>query len=240
MMNWWLFPPQTNEVQFDEKWSFVRKKEKNCDPSDPNDDNFGDSWDHVAFDPEHRLVLGVVPGKRNAENIRKIVLDCKKRTNGKIMRLITTDMYAPYIDAILEAYGALVLPSPTGKRGRPKKPYIVPIPGLTYAMIKKTLKKGGISCVRKIIVFGSNEDVEKALCKSKVSSKINTSFIERHNGSDRNRNKRKARKSYCFSKESEFHDAMTYFTMYSYNFCWPVRTLRIQMKSGDQIGRAHV
>ena len=25
------------------------------------------------------------------------------------------------------------------------------------------------------------------------------------------------------------HDAMTYFTMYSYDFCWPVRTLRVQM-----------
>ena len=62
MTSSWLFPPRTSEVQFDEKWSFVAKKQKNCDPTDPADDHKGDCWDHVAYDPEHRLVLAVVPG----------------------------------------------------------------------------------------------------------------------------------------------------------------------------------
>ena len=43
---------------------------------------------------------------------------------------------------------------------------------------------------------------------------------------------RKARKSYCFSKDWSVHQAITFFTMYSYNFCWPVRTLRIQDEAG--------
>jgi hypothetical protein len=50
--------------------------------------------------------------------------------------------------------------------------------------------------------------------------------VERNNGTDRNRNARKVRKTYCFSKDWDVHQAVTYFTMYSYNFCWPVRTLR--------------
>jgi hypothetical protein len=29
----------TREVQFDEKWNYVGKKEKNCDPDDPRDDD---------------------------------------------------------------------------------------------------------------------------------------------------------------------------------------------------------
>ena len=29
-----------------------------------------------------------------------------------------------------------------------------------------------------------------------------------------------------FSKLLDRHEALTYLTMYSYNFCWPVRTLR--------------
>ena len=37
MTNSWAFPPNTREVQFDEKWSFVGKKEKHCDPADPGD-----------------------------------------------------------------------------------------------------------------------------------------------------------------------------------------------------------
>jgi hypothetical protein len=41
-----------DEVQFDEKWAFVEKKQKNCDPSDPEDDDKGDQWDHTAIDVE--------------------------------------------------------------------------------------------------------------------------------------------------------------------------------------------
>src|SRR5258708_1552225 len=62
--------------------------------------------------------------------------------------------------------------------------------------------------------------------RSSVSRTVNMAFVERHNGTDRNRNARKVRKTYCFSKDWWIHRAMTYFTMYSYNFCWPVRTLR--------------
>ena len=40
----WLFPPQTREVQFDEKGSFVAKKEKHCDRADAADDRAGDCW----------------------------------------------------------------------------------------------------------------------------------------------------------------------------------------------------
>ena len=52
-MNSWLFPPQTREVQFDEKWGFVCKKEKNCNPDNPDDGTLGDNWDPVALDAEH-------------------------------------------------------------------------------------------------------------------------------------------------------------------------------------------
>ena len=51
-------------MQFDEKWSFVAKKEKHCDRDDPADDACGDCWDHVAIDAESRLVLSVVPDDR--------------------------------------------------------------------------------------------------------------------------------------------------------------------------------
>jgi hypothetical protein len=40
MTNSWLFPPQTRQVQFDEKWYFVGKKEKRCDPSNPLVEDF--------------------------------------------------------------------------------------------------------------------------------------------------------------------------------------------------------
>src|SRR5215468_8529893 len=75
--------------------------------------------------------------------------------------------------------------------------------------------------------------VQAVLAKSKVSRRINTSFLERQNATDRHHNARKARKSYTFSKDWRVHEAMTYFSLYSYNFCWPVRTL----KGPDERGR---
>jgi hypothetical protein len=71
MASSWLFPPRTGEVQFDEKWSFVDRKPKNCDPADPGDDHKGDWWDHVAYDPEHRPVLAVLPGLARSRTPRR-------------------------------------------------------------------------------------------------------------------------------------------------------------------------
>ena len=225
-MNWWLFPPNTNEVQFDEKWAFVGKKEKHCDPAEPADAQQGDNWDHVAFDPEHRLVVSVVPGKRTAEKTQELVEDFKKRTEGRLMNLMTSDEYPAYEGAIRDAYAETVIPPTTGKPGRPKGPQQVLPEKLIYATVHKTREKGRVVKVETRVIFGTLVAVLAALAVSAVSTVVNTVFVERHNGTDRNRNGRKVRKSYCFSKDWQVHEAMTYFTMYSYNFCWPVRTLR--------------
>jgi hypothetical protein len=105
MTSWWLFPPKTREVQFDDKWAFVGKKEKNRGPDDPEDNPCGDHGDHVAVDAEHRLVVSVMPGERTAENVQALVQDFKRRTGGRKMNLITTDEYVAYKAAIREAYG---------------------------------------------------------------------------------------------------------------------------------------
>ena len=67
-----------------------------------------------------------------------------------------------------------------------------------------------------------------------MSNTINTSFVERNNGTDRSRNGRKQWKTYGFSKSKKMHDCATYFVSYSYNFCWPVRTLRVEDDEGWQ------
>lgn len=140
-----VFPPRTREAQFDEKWAFVAKKEKNCDRADPADDRKGDTWDHVALDAESRLVISVVPGERTAANVVAVVEDFKRRTGGRLMDLITTDGYPAYETALLEAYGETITPPRTGRRGRPKAPYKVAPEGLTDAMVEKTSERGGWS-----------------------------------------------------------------------------------------------
>ena len=106
-------------------------------------------------------------------------------------------------------------------------------PELQYAAVHKARKKGRVAQVDFRVVFGTVLGVLTVLAQSVVSKAMNTAFVARHNGTDRDRNARKVRKSYCFSKNWEVHEALTYFTLYSYNFCWPVRTLRVKVGEGE-------
>src|SRR5262245_7297810 len=221
----WPFPPRTEEVQFDEKWSFVFKQQERCDPEDPADANHGDWWDHVAYDPEHRLVLGVVPGARDVENVEAIVERAKRRTGGRVLRLLTTDADSAYETAILAADGLDQATAPGGRASRRMVPEKVPPPGLTYATVEQRREKGRVVEILTRVVFGTMAAALAALGQSSASRSINTSFLERQNATDRHHNARKVRKTDTFSKDWRVHESMTSFTMDSDNFCGPVRTL---------------
>ena len=146
--------------------------------------------------------------------------------------LLTSDEHAPYQTAIARAYGAEVAQPKKPGPGRPPKPKREMPKDLCYATVRKTRKKGRVVEVKRTVVFGTLELLVLWLARSIVSVCINTSFVERLNATDRGQNARKTRKSYRFSKDWDLHNAMTYFVSYSYNFCWPVRTLRIQDPHG--------
>lgn len=222
-MNTWSFPPETKEIQLDEKWSFVGKKEKNCGESEKE---FGDQWDYIAIDPESRLVLSLVPGKRTLENCYKVVEDVYTRTHGREDILISSDSYSPYKTAIEDVYGEKVIPERKEGPGRPpKKPVNVMPEALCYVTVCKEYEKDKVSSIRREIVFGSEELVTEKLKNSRVSNTINTAFVERVNGTDRLQNSRKVRKTYGFSKDLGFHNALSMLIICMYNFCWCVRTL---------------
>jgi IS1 family transposase len=232
-MNSWLFPPTTREVQFDEKWSFVGKKEKHCDRHDAADDDCGECWDHVALDPESRLLVSLVVGRRTEEHTQLLVEDFHRRTDGRLMNLMTSDENPAYAKAILEVYGEAVQPRRTGRPGRPRQAYKRPPKKLVYATVHKTRRHNRVVKVESRLIYGTAVLLAAALLRSLVSDHVTTVFVERHNGSDRHRNSRKGRKTYRFSKDWEVHEAMTYFTMYHANFCCPVRTLRQKNEQGQ-------
>ena len=55
----------------------------------------GDQWDHVAFDPDSRLVLGVVVGKRVTENVAFLLEGVKRRLGGRAPALVTNSGMRP-------------------------------------------------------------------------------------------------------------------------------------------------
>jgi hypothetical protein len=168
----------------------------------------------------------VIPGRQSAEHALLLVEDVACRTGGRPLALFTSDENPAYAWALLEVYGTWVQPPRRGDRGRHPDPVLVPPADLTYATVHKTRENNRVVAVEARVVYGSAAAVQAALDDSAASAAVNTVYVERQNGTDRNRNARKVRKSYCFSKDWQLHEALTYFTMYSYNFCWPVRTLR--------------
>ena len=232
------FPPNTRELQCDEKWSFVYKKQKHCDPTDPADHCKGDCWDHLLFDPEHKLVLEVIVGHRNNSAALELLQIAKtkvrklppaprrkrrqrRRVGASTLRrrkrtlLLATDGYPAYPRAVQLVFG-----SP-------------PPPGLGYAIVQKQKdEQGHVIAVDRKCVCGTQRSIERTLSNSPVSSTINTAFIERHNATDRHRNARKIRRTYRFSKDWQMHQAVTYLIEYTYNFCCPVQTLRQKRSDG--------
>jgi hypothetical protein len=162
-------------------------------------------------------VLSAVVGKRTEENARQLVHEVRERTDGRFLNLITSDEHSAYATAIAAVYAET---GPDGERRLP--------PELVYATVHKTRVKGRVVKVTPRLVFGTLVSLAAALVWAALDF-VNTVFVERSNGTDRGRNSRKVRKTYRFSKDWGVHQAVSYFTLYSSNFCCPVRTLRVEV-----------
>lgn len=208
------------------------KKDKHCDPLDPADAFQGSYWDHVIIDPETKLIVSLVVGRRNADTVVQVFTDVFGRTDGHLPELICTDEYAVYETVILDTYGVfwrqeMALTEQEladfERCGMPEFYFPVEI---TYASVHKEREKGRVVKVTSQVVLGSEEQAEQRLAESERSETINTSFVERWFGTQRQFNARKKRKAYTFSKELSFHEASTWLVVLWYNFGWCVRTLR--------------
>lgn len=207
------------------------KKEKAC--TDEEKENHGDHWDHVVTDGESKAAISIVFGKRTKENTEELIQDFAHRCNdGEPPELFTTDDYSCYQDALLHVYGTWIIPERTGKPGRPKVAFQTE-PEMQYATVKKERKGGRVVSVDTKQVYGTYAGLKAALESSSVSNSVNTSFVERHNGTDRHLNARKARKTLEFSKDCEYHVCHSWLCVAYYNFCWDHRSLRVRVRDRE-------
>jgi hypothetical protein len=211
------------------------KKDARCDADDPADRLLGSVWDHVALDTETKFAVTVIPGKRGVASIRRAVKDFAVRTDGILPGLVTTDFYKPYRDVLLEVYGTCEAVPRRHALGRLPKPCLVPPPDLVYAVVQKIRRKGRVVQIVIRQIFGTPDQLEQALRRSSVSHKVNVSFVERYNATDRHLNSRKVRKAYTFSKDPQLHEAATYWSQGVYNFCRLNRALTL--RGGTTLGQ---
>ena len=212
-----------------------KKKQGHLNEAETNNPDIGDQWDHSAIDAESKLAISLIPGKRTEENTKALVADLRQRSrDNRPPKLVTTDNYKPYKAALLEIFGHLQRPPRRFPCGRKPKALIVPGPNLRYAVVQKTREKGRVVKVERWVEFGDEKEINAILEASTVSKKINTAYIERYNGTDRHLNSRKARKTYRFSKKLRMHEAMSFLTLFVYNFLRAHRSLRLPAPPGGR------
>jgi hypothetical protein len=100
---------------------------------------------------------------------------------------------------------------------------------LTYATVPKEREGGRVVSVQARAVFGTMAAVLAAVSALGLGTTANTAHVERCHGTDRSQKARKVRKTYSFSKDWEVHEAVGALVRFSYNLCWPVRTLRVRV-----------
>jgi IS1 family transposase len=168
------------ECQRDELWSFVHTKQHHVPFARLSDETYGDAWVWIAFAPVWRLVVAFVIGKRTQQSA-DVLLDRVLHVTDAPMPFFTSDPLPEYRQALLHAYGLWHQPPRQENRGRYPKPLLMPPPELLYAQVVKTRAHGRLVQVDSKVVFGDRQAIAQKLTSSPTSATINTSFVERHN-----------------------------------------------------------
>ena len=88
---------EVRDVEADEVWSFIGKKEKRVRPED--DQNLGDCYTFVAIERHSKLVLNIAMGKRD-QRTTDVFIEGLRHATARERFQITTDGFAPYRSAI--------------------------------------------------------------------------------------------------------------------------------------------
>lgn len=196
------------EIECDETFSFVAKKQKQVKPGDPPE--FGEAYTWTALDRASRFVISFHVGKRSQEHADKFMSDLRARL--VVMPELSTDGLAAYPRAVGAEFGL----------------------SISYGQMVKQYRSGGrddhryapgrgVDFIKKTPVFGTPD-----------LAKTSTAHNERNNGTMRHKIGRTRRLAYCFSKRFDHHVASVALGYVWYNLGWIVKGLR--MTPGMAVG----
>jgi IS1 family transposase len=181
-------------------------------------------WVWTAIDPESKLLLVLDVGERTLAMAQCVVHQVAEVLAPGCMPLFLTDGFKEYTTALLTHYGHWVQPSRRQATGPAPKPRWLPLPGLLYAQVIKTVRRRRLVRVSHRVVFGTLEAVQQVLAA--CGWQINTAFVERLNLSLRQHVAAIGRRVSTLCKGEEgLHQQLALYHVY-YNFCLPHASLR--------------
>src|SRR3989449_414952 len=190
-------------------------------------------WVWVAMDPESKLLLAIDVGNRTLAMAQRVVHQVAQVLAPDCAPLFLTDGFREYLTALLTHYGHWVQLPRRQAKGPAPKPRWMPLPGLLYAQVVKTVRRRRLVRVSHRVVFGSLEAVQQVLAA--CGWHINTAFVERVNLSMRQHVAAVGRRvsTLCKGEEGLRQQLVLYHT--SYNFCFPHASLRQALPQPEPI-----
>jgi transposase-like protein/IS1 family transposase len=191
---------EVRDVECDELWSFIGKKQKRVRPED--DQNLGDAYTFVAIERHTKLVLNIAMGKRDQHTTNAFVEGIRHATaRGQFQ--ITTDGFSPYRSAITTTL----------------------YDRCDFAMLIKVYRSSQEGEARYSPAEVASTEVVPVMGQPDPE-RICTSIVERSNLSTRMSNRRFTRLTNAFSKKWENHWASVACWFAFYNFCRVHKSLR--------------
>ena len=111
-------------------------------------------WVWVSFAPEYRLILDISVGFRTQQEADTFI--AKTASHISNIPFFLSDGLSLYAGALLETFGHKITFSRSGKRGRPKKPIVIPDENLKYAQVVKVREGNHLVQVVHRAVIGQN------------------------------------------------------------------------------------
>jgi transposase-like protein/IS1 family transposase len=191
------------DVQVDEIWGFIRKKEGHKTEAEENDESIGDAWCFVAIERHSKLVLNFALGRRNKATCDLFIEGLRAATAPQKFQL-TSDGLEVYKHSISDTLADRV------SYAQCIKVYRAPSEG------EGRYSPAEVASVEVVPVLGSPDP--KRIC---------TSHVERQNLTIRMQMRRLTRLTNAFSKEWESLWAAYCLHFAYYNFCRLHKTIRV-------------
>jgi len=192
---------KVQDVECDELWTFIGKKQKRVGPED--EPGMGDAYAFVAIERNSKLVLNIAVGKRDQSTTDVFIEGLRIATSPSHFQ-ITTDGFAPYRSAIT-----------TTLHDR-----------CDYAMLIKVYRASQEGEARYSPAEVASTEVVPVMGQPDPA-RICTSIVERQNLSVRMGTRRFTRLTNAFSKKFENHWAAVAVWFTFYNFCRVHKSLRV-------------
>jgi transposase-like protein len=133
-------------------------------------------WVWTAMDPESKLLLVMAVGPRTLAMAQCVVHQVVQLLAPDCVPLFLSDGFQEYMAAILTHFGHWVQLPRRQATGPSPKPRWMPLPGLLYAQVIKTVRRRRLVNVTHRVVFGTLDRVNAVLAACGWQS--NTAFVE--------------------------------------------------------------